>query len=73
LQQKLNPPPPDPTQARMLQFMPLIFMFSMGRFPAGLVIYWSWNNTLTMAQQWYIQRQAKLGPVAGGKPKIARS
>jgi YidC/Oxa1 family membrane protein insertase len=74
LQQKLNPPPPDPTQARMLQFMPLIFMFSMGRFPAGLVIYWSWNNTLTMAQQWYIQRQAKLGPMAGGaKPKIARS
>jgi YidC/Oxa1 family membrane protein insertase len=71
LQQKLNPPPPDPTQARMLQFMPLIFMFSMGRFPAGLVIYWSWNNTLTMAQQWYIQRQAKLGPVAGAK--VARS
>ncbi len=59
-QQKLNPPPPDPAQARMLQFMPLIFMFTMGRFPAGLVIYWSWNNTLTMAQQWYIQRQAKL-------------
>jgi YidC/Oxa1 family membrane protein insertase len=71
LQQKLNPPPPDPTQARMLQFMPLIFMFSMGRFPAGLVIYWSWNNTLTMAQQWYIQRQAKLGPVGGAK--VARS
>ena len=59
-QQKLNPPPPDPAQAKMLQFMPLIFMFTMGRFPAGLVIYWSWNNTLTMAQQWYIQRQAKL-------------
>jgi YidC/Oxa1 family membrane protein insertase len=73
LQQKLNPPPPDPTQARMLQFMPLIFMFSMGRFPAGLVIYWSWNNTLTMAQQWYIQRQAKLGPAAGAKAKVARS
>ena len=61
-QQKLNPPPPDPAQAKMLQFMPLIFMFTMGRFPAGLVIYWSWNNTLTMAQQWYIQRQAKLEP-----------
>jgi YidC/Oxa1 family membrane protein insertase len=59
-QQKLNPPPPDPTQARMLQFMPLIFMFSMGRFPAGLVIYWSWNNTLTIAQQWYIQRSQSL-------------
>jgi len=73
LQQKLNPPPPDPTQAKMLQFMPLIFMFSMGRFPAGLVIYWSWNNTLTMAQQWYIQRQAKLGPASGAKAKVARS
>ena len=59
-QQKLNPPPPDPTQARLFQFMPLIFMFTMGRFPAGLVIYWSWNNTLTIAQQWWIQRNAKL-------------
>jgi YidC/Oxa1 family membrane protein insertase len=58
--QKLNPPAPDPAQQRMMQFMPLIFVFSMGRFPAGLVIYWTWNNLLTMAQQWYIQRQAKL-------------
>ena len=73
LQQKLNPPPPDPAQARMLQFMPLIFMFSMGRFPAGLVIYWSWNNTLTMAQQWYIQRQAKLSPSSMPKPRVAKS
>ena len=72
LQQKLNPPPPDPAQARMLQFMPLIFMFSMGRFPAGLVIYWSWNNTLTMAQQWYIQRQAQLTPASGPKPRAVR-
>ncbi len=58
--QKLNPPAPDPAQQKMLQFMPLIFMFTMGRFPAGLVIYWTWNNLLTMTQQWYIQRQAKL-------------
>ena len=72
-QQKLNPPPPDPAQARMLQFMPLIFMFSMGRFPAGLVIYWSWNNTLTMAQQWYIQRQQHLTPASAPKPRPARS
>jgi YidC/Oxa1 family membrane protein insertase len=62
IQQKLNPPAPDPAQARMLQFMPLIFMFTMGRFPAGLVIYWSWNNALTFAQQWYIQRSAELSP-----------
>ena len=60
-QQKLNPPPPDPVQARMFQFMPLIFMFMLGRFPAGLVIYYAWNNTLTIGQQWYIQRGAKLG------------
>ncbi len=76
-QQKLSPPPPDPAQARMLQFMPLIFVFTMGRFPAGLVIYWSWNNALTMAQQWWIQRNAKLtGPASGPKParpKVARS
>jgi YidC/Oxa1 family membrane protein insertase len=71
LQQKLNPPPPDPTQARILQFMPLILMFTMGRFPAGLVIYWSWNNLLTMGQQWFIQRQAKLG--TGTAPRIART
>ena len=61
LQQKLNPPPPDPIQARMFQFMPLIFMFMLARFPAGLVIYWSWNNTLTVAQQWFIMRRTRLG------------
>jgi len=68
LQQKLNPPPPDPVQARMFQFMPLIFMFMLARFPAGLVIYWSWNNTLTVAQQWFIMRRTRLG-----KPKAART
>ena len=48
LQQKLNPPPPDPVQARMFQFMPVIFTFMLARFPAGLVIYWSWNNLLSI-------------------------
>jgi YidC/Oxa1 family membrane protein insertase len=62
-QQKLNPPPPDPVQARMFQFMPIIFTFMMGRFPAGLVIYWTWNNLLTIGQQWYIQRNVKLEKV----------
>ena len=61
MQQQLNPPPPDPMQARLFKFMPLIFMFMMGRFPAGLLIYWSWNNTLTIAQQWLIMRRTKLG------------
>ncbi|WP_158744684.1 membrane protein insertase YidC [Acidisphaera sp. L21] len=63
-QQQLNPPPPDPMQARLFKFMPLIFMFMMGRFPAGLLIYWSWNNTLTIAQQWLIMRRTKIGPTA---------
>ena len=62
MQQQLNPPPPDPMQARLFKFMPLIFMFMMGHFPAGLLIYWSWNNTLTIAQQWLIMRRTKLGP-----------
>ncbi len=67
-QQKLNPPPPDPVQAKMFQFMPIIFTFMLASFPAGLVIYWSWNNTLTIAQQWLIMRQTRLG-----KPSLASS
>jgi YidC/Oxa1 family membrane protein insertase len=47
LRQKLNPPP-RPVQARMFQFMPVIFVHA-GAFPAGLVIYWSWNNLLSSA------------------------
>ncbi len=51
LQMKLNPPPPDPVQARMFTFMPIIFTFMLGTMPAGLVIYWAWNNSLTILQQ----------------------
>jgi YidC/Oxa1 family membrane protein insertase len=68
LQQKMNPPPPDPVQAKVFQFMPLIFMFMLANFPAGLVIYWSWNNTLSVAQQWLIQRRTSLP-----KPNLART
>jgi YidC/Oxa1 family membrane protein insertase len=57
VQTKLNPPPPDPVQARMFALMPLIFMFMFAAFPAGLVIYYTWNNLLTVAQQWYIMRK----------------
>jgi YidC/Oxa1 family membrane protein insertase len=60
LQQRLNPPPPDPMQARLFQFMPIVFTFMLARFPAGLVIYWSWNNTLTVLQQWLIMRQTRI-------------
>jgi YidC/Oxa1 family membrane protein insertase len=68
LQQKLNPPPPDPMQAKLFQFMPIIFTFMLARFPAGLVIYWSWNNTLTIAQQWLIMRRTRLS-----RPGLART
>ncbi|WP_428492296.1 membrane protein insertase YidC [Rhodopila sp.] len=67
-QQKMNPPPPDPMQARLFQFMPIIFTFMMAKFPAGLIIYWSWNNTLSVAQQWLIQRRTRLA-----KPSLART
>ena len=67
-QQKLNPPPPDPMQARLFQFMPIIFTFMLARFPAGLVIYWSWNNTLSVLQQWFIMRRTRLP-----RPNLART
>jgi YidC/Oxa1 family membrane protein insertase len=51
LQMKLNPAPPDPTQKMMFDWMPLIFTFMLANFSAGLVIYWAWNNTLSVAQQ----------------------
>ena len=55
-QQKLNPPPADPTQAKMFMLMPLIFTVMLAQFPAGLVIYWAWNNVLSIIQQWSIMR-----------------
>ncbi len=57
VQTKLNPPPPDPVQARMFSLMPLVFTVMFATFPAGLVIYYTWNNLLTVAQQWYIMRK----------------
>ncbi|MDB5567615.1 MAG: protein translocase subunit yidC [Tardiphaga sp.] len=53
-QMKLNPTPPDPTQKMIFDWMPLIFTFMLAGFPAGLVIYWAWNNTLSVLQQSYI-------------------
>jgi len=57
LQMKLNPPPPDPIQARIFMFMPIFFTFIMAPFPAGLVIYWAWNNLLSISQQYYIMKR----------------
>ena len=59
LQQKLNPAPPDPLQAKIMTFLPLIFLFLFATFPAGLVIYWTWNNILSIAQQWIIMKKTK--------------
>jgi YidC/Oxa1 family membrane protein insertase len=57
VQTKLNPPPPDPVQAKMFAFMPVIVTFMFATFPAGLVIYYAWNNLLSVIQQWYIMKK----------------
>lgn len=57
VQMKLNPAPPDPTQQMIFAWMPLIFTFMLASFPAGLVIYWAWNNLLSVVQQGYIMRR----------------
>ena len=56
LQQKLNPTPPDPVQAKIFMFFPLFLTIILAPFPAGLVVYWTVNNVLTIAQQWVIMR-----------------
>ena len=56
-QMKLNPPPPDPAQQVVFNWMPVIFTFMMANFSAGLVIYWAWNNTLSVAQQSFIMNR----------------
>jgi len=55
-QQKLNPPPPDPMQAKVMQFLPIAFTAMFAFFPAGLVLYWLTNSVLSMAQQWRINK-----------------
>ena len=57
VQMRLNPTPPDPTQAMIFTWMPVIFTFMLATFPAGLVIYWAWNNTLSVIQQYMIMRR----------------
>jgi YidC/Oxa1 family membrane protein insertase len=57
-QMKMNPEPADPVQKSMFAWMPVIFTFMLGTFPAGLVIYWTWNNTLTILQQSLIMKKA---------------
>ncbi|MDP3257169.1 membrane protein insertase YidC, partial [Bosea sp. (in: a-proteobacteria)] len=57
IQMKMNPEPPDPIQKMMFTWMPVFFTFLLGSFPAGLVIYWTWNNLLSVLQQGYIMRK----------------
>ena len=57
IQMRLNPMPGDPIQQKIFTWMPVFFTFILATFPAGLVIYWTWNNILTIAQQWYIMHR----------------
>ncbi|NOX76898.1 MAG: membrane protein insertase YidC [Gammaproteobacteria bacterium] len=57
IQQKLNPPPMDPVQQKVMQALPIIFTFFFAFFPSGLVLYWVANNCLSIAQQWHITRR----------------
>ena len=60
VQQKLNPAPADPIQAKIFAFFPLFLTIILASFPSGLVVYWTINNILTIAQQWVIMRQTKV-------------
>jgi YidC/Oxa1 family membrane protein insertase len=57
VQMKLNPAPADPVQQKIFTWMPVLFTFLLAAFPAGLVIYWTWNNSLSILQQWVIMRR----------------
>jgi YidC/Oxa1 family membrane protein insertase len=57
IQQKLNPAPPDPMQAKIMMALPVVFTVFFAFFPSGLVLYWVTNNVLSIAQQWHITRQ----------------
>ena len=60
IQQKLNPAPADPIQAKIFAFFPIFLTIILASFPAGLVVYWTINNILSMAQQWVIMRKTKI-------------
>ena len=60
VQQKLNPAPADPVQAKIFAFFPLVLTIILASFPSGLVVYWTVNNILTIAQQWVIMKQTKV-------------
>ncbi len=57
IQQRLNPPPPDPLQAKVMMMMPVVFTVLFANFPSGLMLYWFVNNTLSFMQQWYVMQR----------------
>ncbi len=61
IQQRLNPPPPDPIQAKIMMALPFVFTVFFAFFPAGLVLYWVVNNVLSIAQQWIITKRIEAG------------
>ncbi|MBV6633715.1 MAG: membrane protein insertase YidC [Alphaproteobacteria bacterium] len=69
LQMRLNPTPPDPIQQKVFMFMPIIFTFLLATFPAGLVIYWTWNNVLSIIQQSVIMHRMGVKVTFFGKDK----
>ena len=68
LQQRLNPQPTDPVQAKIFMWMPIMFTFILAPFAAGLVIYWAWNNTLSIIQQYVIMR--RMGVKVGAQQPV---
>jgi YidC/Oxa1 family membrane protein insertase len=73
LQQKLSPPPPDPTQAKMMMLLPVVFTVFFLSFPAGLVLYWLVNNCASILQQWYIMKTYKSSKVKNQQKKAEKS
>jgi YidC/Oxa1 family membrane protein insertase len=70
---QLNPQQADPVQQQIFSWMPVMFTFMLAAFPAGLVIYWAWSNTLSLAQQSYIMKKqgAEIHLIANLKNKLA--
>jgi YidC/Oxa1 family membrane protein insertase len=73
LQQKMAPPPGDPLQAKIMLFLPLVFIFIFISFPAGLVLYWLTNNVLSIGQQWWVLRSAGNKPLIKAEQKDSAS
>jgi len=71
IQQKLSPPPPDPAQAKMMMFLPIIFTIFFATFPAGLVLYWITNNCASILQQWFVMRTHRF-KTTGAPKKLKR-